>query len=170
MSRLKPLTVPDSQAARVELAVFDFDGVFTDNTVYVNDKGEEMVRFWRGDGLGLIRLKETGVRPWVISTELNPVVAKRCQKLKISYRQGLAKKEKALVQIAEKLKIAIQEVAYVGNDINDIECLRLVGVPIVVADAGAEVKKVARYQTRRSGGQGAVREVCDWIVACKRNK
>jgi len=106
----------------------------------------------------------------VISTELNPVVAKRCQKLKISYRQGLAKKEKALVQIAEKLKIAIQEVAYVGNDINDIECLRLVGVPIVVADAGAEVKKVARYQTRRSGGQGAVREVCDWIVACKRNK
>lgn len=154
-------------AANIKLAIFDFDGVFTDNTVYVNQKGEEMVRCWRGDGLGLVKLRQSGVKTWVISTEKNPIVSKRCQKLKIPYRQGLDKKEKGLLEIAKKLKAQMDNIAYVGNDINDLECMKIVGFPIAVNDAYPEVKKLAKYVTSRPGGFGAVREICDRIVAIK---
>lgn len=170
MSDNKLLKVPNKEAVVVELAVFDFDGVFTDNTVYVNDKGEETVRCWRGDGLGLARLKNAEVKIWVISTEKNPVVKVRCQKLNIDCQTGLADKKVALVKLMEKLDIDQKEVMYVGNDINDVECLKIVGVPIVVSDATSDTKRIAKFITKLPGGFGAVREVCDWIVACKNYK
>ena len=148
--------------------VFDFDGVFTDNTVWTDSAGNEAVRCWRGDGLGLQRLRESAIPSWVLSTETNPVVAHRCAKLGVPFRQGLAAKHEALLEVADDEGVALGDVAYVGNDINDAECLRLVGVPIVVFDAHPDVLSLARYRTRAAGGLGAVREVCDWVSASVR--
>lgn len=152
-------------AATIRMVVFDFDGVFTDNTVWTDANGVESVRSWRGDGLGLQKLRELDIPAWVLSTETNDVVARRCEKLGIPFRQGLTDKVEALERLAAELGIATADIAYVGNDINDAPCLRLVGTPIVVADAHADVMPLARYRTAAQGGRGAVREVCDWLAA-----
>lgn len=149
--------------ARVRLAAFDFDGVFTDNTVWVDDSGIEAVRCWRGDGLGLSALRSSGVETVVISTEANPVVDVRCKKLGVPCRHGIDNKLDTLRDIARDLGCALEETVFVGNDINDLECLREVGVPIVVSDAHPDVRQVAMYTTLARGGRGAVREVCDLV-------
>jgi 3-deoxy-D-manno-octulosonate 8-phosphate phosphatase (KDO 8-P phosphatase) len=147
----------------VRLVVFDFDGVFTDNTVWTDDAGNEWVRSWRGDGLGLEKLRQAGIPSWVVSTEIHPVVSRRCEKLGIPCRQGLTDKQAALEALANEVGVALRDVAYVGNDVNDAGCLRVVGIPIVVQDAHPDVVPLARYRTRTAGGFGAVREVCEWL-------
>jgi 3-deoxy-D-manno-octulosonate 8-phosphate phosphatase (KDO 8-P phosphatase) len=154
-------------AAQVRLVAFDFDGVFTDNTVYVGEDGRETVRCCRSDGLGLAKLPALGVATIVISTEKNPVVSARCRKLGIRCIQDCADKRATLQAVIAETGLAPAAVAFVGNDINDSECLRLVGLPIVVADAHPEVVPLAAYQTHTDGGRGAVREVCDLIVAAR---
>lgn len=153
--------------ARVRLVVFDFDGVFTDNTVYVSEDGTESVRCWRGDGLGLARVKQAGVETAVLSTEPNPVVDARSRKLAIRCIHGCDDKLAALKQLVADLRVGLADVAYVGNDINDLSCLSAVGLPIVVQDAHADVVRVAALRTVTRGGRGAVREVCDRIVAAR---
>jgi 3-deoxy-D-manno-octulosonate 8-phosphate phosphatase (KDO 8-P phosphatase) len=155
----------DELARSVRLVVFDFDGVFTDNTVWTDAAGNEWVRSWRGDGIGLEQLRQVGIPAWVLSTEVHPVVGRRCQKLGIPYRQGLTDKEAAIEELATELSVALGDVAYVGNDINDAGCLRMVGIPIVVQDAHPDVLPLARYRTRTAGGFGAVREICEWLSA-----
>ncbi len=154
--------------ARVRLVVFDFDGVFTDNTVYVSQDGTESVRCWRGDGLGLARVKEAGVETAVLSTETNPVVDARSRKLAIRCIQGCGDKLAALKILVDELHVALSDVAFVGNDINDLACLSAVGLPIVVHDAHPDVLDAAALRTSAPGGRGAVREVCDRIVAARR--
>jgi YrbI family 3-deoxy-D-manno-octulosonate 8-phosphate phosphatase len=153
----------------IRLVAFDFDGVFTDNTVYVSQDGTETVRCWRGDGLGLQKLTALGVAAVVISTEMNPVVAARSRKLAIRCLQGCEDKRAALSRVVAELALTMRETAYVGNDINDRDCLEAVGLPIVVADAHEDVVSHAVYRTRVPGGRGAVREVCDLIAAVKRS-
>lgn len=154
--------------SRVTLVVFDFDGVFTDNAVYVSENGTESVRCSRSDGLGLARLKEAGVSTLILSTETNPVVSVRAAKLGVQCVQGVTNKRDKLVEISEHLGIALSEVMFVGNDINDISVLKTVGFPVVVADAWPEVLPYAQYITERLGGQGAVREICDAIVKARK--
>ena len=153
----------------VRLVVFDFDGVFTDNTVWTDDTGNEWVRSWRGDGLGLEKLRQAGIPAWVLSTETHPVVARRCQKLGIPFRQGLADKQAALEALASEIGVSLGDVVYVGNDVNDAGCLGVVGLPIVVQDAHPDVLPLAHYRTRTAGGFGAVREICDWLSASVAN-
>lgn len=145
----------------IRLVAFDFDGVFTDNMVYVFEDGREAVRCTRSDGLGLSKLKGLGVAAVIISTETNPVVGARSRKLAIQCVQGCADKRAALDTLAADSRISLAQVAFVGNDINDLPCLTSVGLPIVVRDAHPDVVPHARYQTDRPGGRGAVREVCD---------
>jgi 3-deoxy-D-manno-octulosonate 8-phosphate phosphatase (KDO 8-P phosphatase) len=149
--------------AAVSLIVFDFDGVFTDNSVYVTQEGVESVRCWRSDGLGLARLREVGVRCCIISTESNPVVTVRARKLNVECRQGIADKALAIRQICAELGIAQANTMFVGNDINDIPGFATVGLAVAVADAAPEVLPHVAYRTQRPGGFGAVREVCDLI-------
>jgi len=149
---------------RVRLVAFDFDGVFTDNTVYVSESGEESVRCWRGDGLGLQKLAAAGIESFIISTEANPVVAMRAKKLKTLCVHGVADKLAELTRLVAELGVQLSETAYVGNDINDADCLGAVGLAIVVADAHPDVMDLAHYVTRQRGGRGAVREVCDLLV------
>lgn len=164
---LLPLNIPDKQAAKIKLAVFDFDGVFTDNCVYISEDGSESVRCYRSDGLGLQRLRELGIDIWVLSTEPNPIVTRRCEKLKTPVIQNLKYKEIALKKLMDELNISSEYVAYTGNDVNDLGCLKIVSTPIVVQDAYPEAKQAATYITRKKGGYGAVREVCDWITYSK---
>jgi YrbI family 3-deoxy-D-manno-octulosonate 8-phosphate phosphatase len=145
------------------LVAFDFDGVFTDNTVWVDQNGVESVRCWRGDGLGLAALQRLGVQTVVISTEINPVVSVRCRKLGVACHQACEDKIGTLKGIVHEVGCTLEETVFVGNDINDIECLSAVGIPIVVADAHSDVLPVAVYTTRAQGGRGAVREICDLI-------
>ena len=145
----------------VRLVVFDFDGVFTDNMVYVLQDGSEAVRCTRADGLGLRKLDRLGIETLVLSTEVNPVVSARCRKLQVACMQGCADKGAALVELLRERQLAPAQVAYVGNDINDLGCLQAVGLPIVVRDGHPDVQPLARYRTQTPGGHGAVREVCD---------
>ena len=145
----------------IRLVAFDFDGVFTDNTVYVLRDGSEMVRCFRGDGLGLRKLEQAGIETVIISTETDPVVSARSRKLGIRCIQGCEDKKGALETIVKEMGISMAQVAFLGNDINDLSCLTSVGLPMVVQDANPDVLIHARYQTIRQGGHGAVREICD---------
>lgn len=153
-----------SLAQDIRVVVFDFDGVFTDNTVYVSEDGHETVRCWRGDGIGLRALERAGLTPLILSTEVNPVVRARAEKMRVRCIQGVENKLSSLETLVRELGVILGQIAYVGNDVNDADCLRVVGFPIVVQDAHPAVVPLARYQTQTRGGYGAVREVCDLFV------
>ena len=154
-------------AKQIQMVVFDFDGVFTDNRVLVMQDGTEGVFCSRADGFGLAALRSAGVQSLVISKEVNPVVGERCKKLRIPCIQGCDNKQEVLTREIRQLGISPERVAYVGNDINDIECLEIVGLPVCVADAWPPVKEFSKIVTKAKGGYGAVREFCDFIVDIK---
>jgi YrbI family 3-deoxy-D-manno-octulosonate 8-phosphate phosphatase len=153
---------------RVRFAVFDFDGVFTDNRVWVNGRGEETLAFSRSDGLGLRRLDEVGVQYLIVSMEQNPVVGSRARKLRADCLQGIEDKLAVVRERTAAAGVPLEQAAYVGNDINDAECLRAVGLPVVPADAWPEVKPLARWVLSRDGGTGCVREFCDAVWEAQR--
>jgi YrbI family 3-deoxy-D-manno-octulosonate 8-phosphate phosphatase len=152
------------RAKQIQMIVFDFDGVFTDNRVLTMQDGREAVFCWRGDGLGVAAVKSLGINVLVISTETNSVVSERCRKLEIPCIQACKDKRKALKREVGKFGISLECVAYMGNDINDLECLEMVGLPVCVADAHPDVITASSYVTNNKGGYGAVREFCDYIV------
>ena len=149
---------------RVSLIVFDFDGVMTDNTAYVNEDGLESVKVSRGDGMGIDLLRHAGVDMFVLSTEPNPVVAARCRKLKLDYMHGVGKKGEALPKILAERGVDPENVIYLGNDVNDLPCFPLVGCAVVVADAHPQAAAEADIVLTRAGGNGAVRELADRIL------
>lgn len=153
--------------ANVRLVLFDFDGVFTDNTVYVCEDGRESVRCWRSDGLGLAALRKSGVECMIISTETNPVVAARSKKLKLDCHQAVTDKAEAVIAVCEELKVSAEQTMFVGNDVNDIPAFHVVGIPVAVADAYPAVSPYIRWRTKKPGGYGAVREICDLILEAK---
>ncbi|HOC91527.1 MAG TPA: HAD hydrolase family protein [bacterium] len=167
-SEIMPDTVERIRA--LKLMAFDFDGVFTDNMVYVSQDGSETVRCSRGDGLGLQTLRALGMELIIISTETNPVVSARAAKLGIKCVQSCGDKRAALEKAAKEIGAELAQAGFMGNDINDLKCLEAAGLPIVVSDAHPDVLEVAAYRTRARGGEGAVREVCDLIAAIKQNK
>lgn len=148
----------------VRMLVFDFDGVFTDNRVLVNQEGVESVWCDRGDGLGISRIRDVGIPMLVLSTEANPVVSARCRKLGVEYRQGVGDKHLALKDVLAGQGIDPACVVYVGNDMNDLECLKMVGCGVAVADAAPPVKEAAKFVLKNQGGHGAVREMCDIVL------
>ena len=155
------------QLASIRLIVFDFDGVFTDNTVYVYQDGTESVCCWRSDGLGLARLRDVGVHAFIISTETNPVVSARAKKLKLSCKQGVEDKAVGILATCQELKVDPQQTMFVGNDINDIPAFKSVGIPVGVADAYPEIYPYVLHRTQKPGGLGAVREICDLVFNAK---
>lgn len=154
--------------ADVRFAVFDFDGVFTDNRVWTNERGEESVACWRGDALGLRRLEEVGVEVLILSTEVNDAVGARGRKIQAEVVQGVADKLPVLRDEAARRGVALEDTAYLGNDVNDASCLEAVGLAVVPADAWPDVVPLARIVLRREGGRGCVREFCDAVWRAKR--
>ena len=163
MTELEPLL------ERVRFAIFDFDGVFTDNRVWVNERGEETLAFSRSDGLGLRRLDQVGVQYLIVSMEENPIVGARAQKLGIDCVQGVRDKVSVVRERTGLLGVSLDETAYVGNDINDADCLSVVGLPVVPADAWPDVAPLAKWVLSRPGGSGCVREFCDAVWEAQRS-
>jgi len=148
----------------IELVVFDFDGVLTDNRVWVDEEGHEQISANRSDSLGLKFLRRNGIKLLVLSTETNPVVAARCKKMDVPLLQGVWEKADALQKYMEEHNIEPRNTIFVGNDINDTPCFPLVGCAVVVADAQSEAVQQADLVLGLDGGFGAVRELCDLIM------
>ena len=152
----------------VKFVVFDFDGVFTNNSVFVSENGEETVQCSRSDGIGLERLNEVNVKFYIISTESNKVVSQRAKKIKSPVIQNIKDKSLALKQICEEEGFSLTETMFVGNDINDISALKIVGYPVGVNDSFNEIISYIKFKTKKNGGMGAVREICDLIYFSKK--
>lgn len=148
----------------VDAVVTDFDGVHTDDTAVVTDRGDESVRVSRSDGMGVALLRRAGIPVLVLSTETHPVVSARAAKLRVDVRQGIDDKATALGEWADAVGIPLSRIAYVGNDVNDLGCLDLVGWPVAVRDAHPLVLAAARVVLDRVGGDGAVRELADRVL------
>lgn len=149
---------------RVAALVMDFDGVLTDNRVIVDQNGVESVACSRGDGFGLELLRKAGLPLLVISKERNPVVAARCEKLRIPCLQGVDDKLTMLQTWASERGFGAAELVFVGNDVNDLECLQWVGCAVAVQDSHPDVLKAAHLVLEHEGGKGAVRELCELIL------
>jgi YrbI family 3-deoxy-D-manno-octulosonate 8-phosphate phosphatase len=144
--------------------VTDFDGVMTDNRVHVNQDGQEAVVCNRGDGWGISLLKDAGIAVACISTEENPVVRARCEKLGIPYWQGERDKLSVLQAFLKQQGIEPQHCLYVGNDTNDAGCLDFAGIAVVPRDAASVVTRLADWQTEVAGGEGVLREIASLIL------
>jgi YrbI family 3-deoxy-D-manno-octulosonate 8-phosphate phosphatase len=154
-------TFPDSP----RLLILDFDGVMTDDRVWVDQDGREMVAASRADGFGLERLRQlTGVQVLVMSKETNPVVAARCAKLKLDVLQSVGDKASALNKLYIERGLKPADVLYVGNDLNDLPCFPLVGFAAAPADAFPVVRQSADLVLQNPGGFGAVRELCELLI------
>ena len=149
---------------KVAALILDFDGVFTDDKVYVFQEGREAVRCDRTDGMGIGLLKNAGLPIWVLSSEPNPVVQARTDKLDIPCLQGLKDKGQALQQLLQEQGIEPAQAVYVGNDVNDLPCMALVGCAVAVADAHPAVLSQADLVLEHNGGDGAIREICEIIL------
>jgi len=148
----------------VDAVVTDFDGVHTDDTAVLSQHGDESVRVSRSDGMGVSLLRRAGIPQLILSTEANPVVTARAAKLRVDVRQGADDKAAALREWADAAGIPLSRVAYVGNDVNDLACLELVGWPVAVRGAHPLVLAAARAVLARAGGEGAVREIADLVL------
>ncbi|WP_228479812.1 acylneuraminate cytidylyltransferase [Microbacterium abyssi] len=154
----------------VAAIVTDFDGVHTDDTVLIDSEGHEHVRVSREDGLGVSRLRRAGIPMLILSTETNTVVGARGQKLRVPVLQAIDDKAQALAEWAAEQNIALGDIAYLGNDVNDLDAMRSVGWPIAVADAHPLVRAQARVVLSRNGGDGAVRELIERVLSADRRR
>ncbi|MDT3316185.1 acylneuraminate cytidylyltransferase [Microbacterium sp. KSW4-11] len=152
-------------AARV--VVTDFDGVHTDDSAWVDAAGTEHVRVSRSDGMGVALLRRAGVPVLILSTEQNAVVRARAEKLQVEVIHGVDDKASVVRQWAAERGVDLAETAYLGNDVNDLPAMALVGWPVAVADARPEVVAAARVVLTRPGGAGAVRELADRVLAAR---
>lgn len=145
----------------IDLIVYDFDGVLTDNKVLVFTDGQEAVYCNRSDGMAIGIIKNRGVRQLILSTEENGVVAARAKKLNIEVLQGLKDKRSALKDFCRTHKYNLKKVVYIGNDINDLDAMSIVGYPVAPSDANVRIKTLALIVVKAKGGDGVVRELLE---------
>lgn len=152
----------------IKLFILDVDGVLTNGTVWYDEKGTEYKAFHTHDGLGLKRLRNNGIDIAVISGRNSPSVTQRMKELNITdLYQGISDKLFVFKELLKKFNIAPKNVASIGDDLPDIPVLENSGIAIAVNNAVSDVKAIANYCTNRSGGEGAVREACEWILSAR---
>ena len=157
--------VPPGQLQRIALLILDVDGVLTDGGIYYGDQGEPLRRFHIHDGQGIKALRKQGVEVVIVTSHCSEAVSRRAEALGItSVFQGVADKLAEVTVIIQARNLQWTQVAYVGDDIVDLPVMDRVGLPVAVADAVPEVKQSAAYVTKKPGGHGAVREVCELIM------
>jgi YrbI family 3-deoxy-D-manno-octulosonate 8-phosphate phosphatase len=153
---------------RVRLFASDVDGVLTDAGMYYSESGDEWKKFNTRDGMGIKLLQQAGLVTALVTMEQTKLVVRRAEKLAIpEVHQGVRDKAAVLRAMAERHGLTLNEVAYVGDDINDLEALTAVGFSAAPADAVPAVRDVVDYRCRKNGGEGAVREVADLILAAQ---
>jgi len=157
------------KAKKIKLLLTDNDGVLTDNGVYYGENGEVLKRFSIRDGMGVERLKNIcGVETGIITGETSPSVQKRAEKLHITeLHLGIKDKLKRLIEILERKNIAAEEIAYIGDDVNDLMIIEKIGFSACPGDAMPQVIKVVDYICTNKGGYGAFREFAEFIIAAK---
>lgn len=148
----------------IDLMVYDFDGVMTDNKVLVFKDGKEAVFCNRADGLAIQKIRKLGLPQIIISTEKNEVVHARAKKLKIKVAYAISNKKSTLIQYCKNKNYDLKKVVYVGNDINDLEAMELVGYSIAPRDANRKIKKVVKAVINVKGGEGVIRELYERII------
>lgn len=153
------------ETSRIRLLATDCDGVLTDGGMYYTEKGDELKKFNTKDGMGFALLKKAGIKTAIITGEDTQIVADRAAKLNVDYLyQGIQDKLAVLKEIAEKENVELSQIAYIGDDINDVECLEAAGVGISVPNAVEAAKNAADIVVEKKGGEGAVREAVDYIL------
>ena len=143
-----------------DLIAFDFDGVFTDNRVYIDESGKESVVCNRADGLAIDYMKKT-YSMVILSTETNPVVAKRGQKLGVEVYQAISDKREALIQLCQKRGIDMEKIVFIGNDINDLGAVSVCGFSLAPSDAHFRMVQTVDHVLASRGGDGVIREFCE---------
>ena len=166
------MVTPDKKSRRpmpkkIELIVCDFDGVITDNRVWVDQGGNESIAAYRSDSLRIRELRGLGIEVMILSSEPNPVVAARANKMGVEAVHGVGIHEKGRVmrEILEMKNMLAENAIYIGNDLNDLPCFEIEGWSVAVADAYPEVIRTADHVLTRAGGHGALRELCDLILS-----
>ncbi len=153
------------KAKKIKLLICDVDGVLTDGGLYFDKDGNELKRFHSQDGYGLQAIIKNGIEVAVISARNSPAVNSRMDNLGIKYYyQGQSDKTIALDKLMKKLKLNLAEIAYIGDDIIDLSIMTKIGWAVAVNNAVDSVKTYAHYITKKNGGNGAVREVCDMLL------
>ena len=132
--------------------------------VYVDEKGKELVRVNRGDGLAVAEIQKLGIGQVIVSTERNPVVSKRAKKLGIPCLQGISDKKTALTDYCEVENLSISSVAFVGNDINDSKVMQIASLSICPSDAHSSIQEISDFVLKTNGGSGVIREILDLIL------
>jgi len=150
-------------AQDIDLIVYDFDGVMTDNSVLVFQDGTEAIIANRADGLGVDLIKKLNIKQLILSTETNSVVQARADKLGLEVIASCKDKKSALEEYCLENGFDLKKIIYVGNDLNDLEAMKIVGYPVAPADAYHEILKIASLITKAKGGEGVVRELVDFI-------
>lgn len=157
------------KARRVKLAVTDIDGVWTDSCIYYSGQGEEMKKFSVYDGMAVEILRSHNIETAIITSESSDIVSRRAEKLKIKdVVLGSKNKVNDLEEILKIKKISFDEVAYIGDDVNDISVLEKVGLAVLASNSPIKGSLSVDYVTKRCGGQGAFREMADIIVQSKK--
>jgi 3-deoxy-D-manno-octulosonate 8-phosphate phosphatase (KDO 8-P phosphatase) len=155
----KKITLDD-----IDVLIFDFDGVLTDNKVYINQDGNESISCSRSDGLAFIVLEKLKKPTYIISTEKNKVVGVRAKKLKTPVLFGIQNKFEALKKLSIKKKFNLDRALYVGNDLNDYEALKLCGYSACPSDSHEKIKKISTFKLDSKGGSGVVRELLEQVL------
>ena len=151
---------------QIDLIISDFDGVITDNRVWVNEEGMEYVAAYRSDSIGVQYLRTIGIDVMILSSEINRVVEARARKMGVEVIHGIGLHDKGHVmrEVLEQKNIKAENVIYIGNDLNDLPCFEVAGWSVAVADAYPEVIRAADHVLSRTGGHGALRELIDLIL------
>jgi len=148
----------------IDLFVFDFDGVLTNNLVYTTQAGDELVACSRADGLAFDVLRKLRKEACILSTEKNQVVEARAKKLKIPVIQGIEDKVDALQELISKKGIEFKNVLYMGNDLNDYKVMRLCRITVCPADSHPKIKEISSLVLKTKGGSGVVRELLEDVL------
>jgi YrbI family 3-deoxy-D-manno-octulosonate 8-phosphate phosphatase len=152
----------------VRLLAMDVDGTLTDGTLFYTEEGHAMKSFFVRDGMGIVLLHRIGIRTALISSETSPILTTRAKKLGIHHTfLGCVHKDLVLKELAQKENLSLEQIAYIGDDINDISALKIAGISCCPSDAHPDVKGIVDYIAPSPGGKGAVRDICDAILALK---
>ncbi len=157
----------EDKAKKIKLVLTDNDGVLTDTGVYYSENGEELKRFSIRDGMGVERLKNlVNIKTVIITGELSGSVKKRAEKLKIDELYlGAKKKESLLNEILNKNNLKPENIAFIGDDVNDMELIKIVGLTAAPADAMQDILEIVDYVCKHKGGNGAFRELAELLIA-----
>lgn len=156
------------RCSKIKLVITDVDGVLTDGGMYYTDKGDIMKRFFVRDGMGVTLLRKQNIPTLIVTKEETEITRQWAKRMKVAkLYEGIVKKESILNRICKEFKVTPDEIAYIGDDVNDIGLLSMVGLASVPNDANSEARKICHYKCKTNSGHGAFRELVDLILSKK---